>query len=293
MDIGQLVGVPSEESVARRVRKGNDRDQRDLFATPRPQHLPPVRVGAASEAPSGMSGERNENSVLFTVADLKRGALTKSSTMPPPAMTPAAEPLPSSPPPAARRDEEGMFDLLAMCRDGGQVKARTAPLFEVESPFGPPAKSASQADGLSMSILPEQEGKKKLGIIIGVAAAAVVFLGVGMAVALRGNEPEVKASAAVAAPPPVSTTVAIPIAQPSADPVAASSATTAKDDKPVAAKAGGKKGGGKATATSGAKSGGKLTLTSTGAPPAPKAKKGGGDPCGCHGNLQCAMRCGM
>jgi hypothetical protein len=293
MDIGHLVGVPSEESVARRVRKGADRDQRDLFATPRPQ-LPPVRVGAASDAPSGMSGERNENSVLFTVADLQRGALTKSSTMPPPAMTPAAAPLPSSPPSSARRDDEGVFDLLAMCRDGGQVKARTAPLYEVESPFGPPVKSGSQADGLSMSIRPsENDGKKKLGVIIGVAAAAVVFLGVGMAVAFRGSEPEVKPSAAVAAPPPVATTVAIPIAQPAVDPVAASSAAPSNEKVATATK-GGKKGGGKATASaSGGAKTGKLTLTSTSAPAAPKVKKGASDPCGCHGNLQCAMRCGM
>ncbi len=300
---------PAEESRAAR-RKPDERDQRDMFATPRPSESPPRPSEvppSASMIPRGLCGERHENSVLFNVADLKQ-AIARSSE-PPKA--------PSVAPAAMTADDAGEIDLLAMCRNGGTVKPPGAPLFEPD-----PVRET----GFSMSIPPFAPHRQR-ALFAGAAAAAlafVAFVGVGIGFAMKtGSVEDAKATASLTAPrsnaePRLTPTT--PAVQESASAAASKGSEDAakpKAEEPTKAKtpqgssvasSGGSSGGSKTkaratagknativqssgvqgSATSKAKSApdNKVSL-----PPAPKVKKSGSDPCGCRGNLQCAMKC--
>lgn len=283
-------GVTPPVSSRAARRKDDVRARKDMFATPKPE----AHHGSVVEsAQRGLSGERNEHSVLFTVADLKAADARrrdKESLLPPPmAAAPGAGLAMSGP------SSDGAIDLLAMCSQGGQVKTRGEPLLTVDT----------APSGFSISVRPPPDPRRKMAYAGAAAAGAALFLALGIGLAVRGG-PEAKPEpmAAAAAPPPVAAPQA-PIATPDkpADKVA-TTAPASEEAKPPTVSASGA-GKGKARAQTAAKSSPAMTKVGASAPrggavssppPAPPkaaAKKGGADPCGCKGNLQCAMKCGL
>lgn len=180
-------------------------------------------------------------------------------------------------------DDDGIIDFRAL--------ASTPPprgAFAMPSPFAsdpPPAFSldASDADGERAPT----RGSKAKTIAIVVASAAFLALGcVGVGFAFRGAKAAPARAAAVVAPPAAAPVAAPPAPAAEPAPVAAAPASSAAVDPPTAEAASTKKGkNGKARA-GGARS--------TKAPAAPVTKAPvtkASDPCNCHGDFQCNIRC--
>jgi predicted Zn finger-like uncharacterized protein len=297
--------------TAQRVRRGGAREHRDLFAerrssvppSARPQvqradasdSLPPVTVQAAPSRPSAppgaSTGERSEHSLLFSVEQLKRAATMR----PPPAIAPSAfvngrHVQDSSP-------DAGIIDLKPMLSQGGAMKSRTEPLYT-------PVGEMSPVGGFAMSVPPPRS--TPLAVLAGIGVAAVIVLGVALGFALHSSPSD--ESADVSAPLPRMTLAAMPPA-PETSLSSLVNDASKKDPAPAQEAVSPMKASQGATAKSGAKGAAKwrwtpparstFTAKKNSAPPAPPAakasggKKGGSDPCGCGGNLQCAMKCGL
>lgn len=287
------VTPPTSSRAARR--SDDARARKDMFATPRPE----AHHGSVVEsAQRGLfSGERNEHSVLFTVADLKAAdsrRRDKESLLPPPmsaGVAPTAGLAMSGP------SSDGAIDLLAMCSQGGQVKTRGEPLLVADA----------APSGFSISVRPPPDPRRKMAYAGVAAAGAALFLALGIGLAVRSGPEQKPEPMAAAAPPPVVAPQA-PIATPDKPADKAQTATPASEEAkppPVSAAGAGK---GKARAQTAAKSGpvtakggsvgggaprGGAVSSPPPSPPKAAAKKGGADPCGCKGNLQCAMKCGL
>ncbi|MDB5216118.1 MAG: hypothetical protein JWO86_4045 [Myxococcaceae bacterium] len=285
----------NEEKRAAVVKRGADRDHRDLFAS-RPADLGSVKQ--TLRPPPGVDfggvAARNETSVLFTVDSLKGAARVK---------TPAPELAPLSSAFIAQ-DDEGVIDLKALASQPPRAAVRSvAPLFsepppaafaaDVDGPFS----SAGAGEGISMP------GGFKLGkrAMAGIAAAAValVLCSVGLAAAFKGEEPVAHTAAnAIMAPVTPPAPVVVAPAAPVIAPVAASNASSSSDEdtkSSTVSKGKGKKGKGGAKASfSGTKvqSSGVASKKSSSSDalvskPAPKAA----DKCGCKGDFNCILRC--
>jgi predicted Zn finger-like uncharacterized protein len=309
--------ITDERASARRILTGQARERRDLFASRAPSDhgrqtpTPSVPPSSPSMFPGGAgTAARGEHSLLFSVEELK-----KAATMRPPPPAPTAVFVNGQ---RMSEDEGGVIDLAPMLSAGGTVKSRTEPLYT-------PATEMS-AMGFALSVAPQK--KTPIAVFGAAAAAAVLFLAVGLGVALHGGNKDDQAAASAA----TANINAVAAAQPLAE--SPSSATLSPDTKlalgstntasppssdkaeavsPVKAqtvsnRGGGKVGGGKATSwkmpasTQKVQSGGtgRFTAKASAPPVPPKAKssggggkKGGADPCGCGGNLQCAMKCGI
>ncbi|MDF2695630.1 MAG: hypothetical protein K0S65_4013 [Labilithrix sp.] len=250
------------------VRKGSEREKRDLFAEREPDHgsikqtlLPPPSFGF-----NGGVGARNENSVLFRVDQL--GATGRLKT-PEPARAPARDASPLG------ADDEGIIDLKALSSaPPRKLGLPVAPLFSE-----PPAVSLDVGESSQRQAA---KPASKMRLIGGIAAAAAFLLvaGFGLSLAFQSEEP-VKHTAAVVAP----TTEAPP---PTPAPVAAVETKDAKDTAETkdAPETKGKKGK-KGKAAKAAKS---ATITSKTPPPASKPVKAA-DPCGCKGDFNCILAC--
>ena len=196
----------------------------------------------------------------------------------------------------AHDDLDGIIDLRAL-------KSTPPPrgAFPMASPFGsepPPAAFARDAgdDSGVAGVVPATASRAKT---IGIAAGAAAFLilgAVGVGFAFRGEKPVKIASASVAqaAPPPVVVAPSAPVADPApaAQPVASSTDDTSADATTATAKktkgAKGAKGAGGASKTR-ASSG---FAASASSPVASKpAVTKAADPCHCHGDFQCNIRC--
>jgi predicted Zn finger-like uncharacterized protein len=310
-ETGQFHAPPVPQPVtAQRVRRGGDREHRDMFAqrrssAPPPSSraavqradasdsLPPVTVQAAPSRPSAppgaTTGERNEHSLLFSVEELKRAA-----TMRPPAAAAPSAFVNSRRP--SQSDDAGVIDLKPMLAQGGAMKSRTEPLYT-------PVGEMAPVGGFAMSVPPPRS--TPLAVLAGIGVAVVIILGVSLGFALRSSPDEAAADVsaplpkmALAAMPPTPETSLSSIVNDSSQ----KESTPTKDaispmkmaSAPASAK--GAKGGAKYRWTPPARS--TFTAKKNSAPPAPPAaksggKKGGSDPCGCGGNLQCAMKCGL
>lgn len=283
----------SEAKHAAVVKRGADRDHRDLFAS-RPADLGSVKQTLRPPPPGEPSGvaARNETSVLFTVDALRGAARVK---------TPEPEPAPLSTSFIAS-DDEGVIDLKALASSPPRVGARSvAPLFSEP----PPAAFAADVNGSGVSDLVAAPGGFKLGkrAFAGIAAAAValVLCSVGLAAAFKGEEPvaRVNATTAMVAPVTPPAPVVIAPAAPVIAPVTASDApATSSDDDAASVSGKGKKGkkgkGGKASAA-GAKvqsSGvGSSKKASSSEPVVPKHTPKAADKCGCKGDFNCILAC--
>ncbi len=250
------------------VKRGGARVNRDYVAEARPQEAstpaPAPAVERERERPiltpsSSATAQRNETSVLFTLAGLTR------------------KPLVSKPPEVTANS--GLIDLNGMrvvpgaARPGSMIQ----PVFGSAPPLGAVTMEVDQAPA------PGPTHRRKLFAGIGAATLfAIIAIGFGMS----GSETKPAAAAAAVtapvvvpppAPPPVEAVAAVAVAD--AAPAATTAASSARSGK--AGK--GKKGGWTVKAANPAKA----TKTTRAAP----AKRGGGDACGCNGELMCLMRC--
>jgi predicted Zn finger-like uncharacterized protein len=286
--IAEPEAAPESETAARVVRRGAEREKRDLFAS-RPydgdgaalfgQTLrpPPPAEDVAPPAPAGTVASRNENSVLFTLAGLSGAARLKT---PEPQRTPMSQP-------ANVEQDDGIIDLKALSSLPPRPGALPVmPLFSEP----PPAAFARDAGGASSGypVAAHKPAPAKLIATVAAAIAAVVIAGVGLAYVFRGEKP-VPVAAAMAVPPPPPAIVAppAPAPEPTAVATAESKSTSTDDDtaSSTTAKGGKHHKGGKA---------GKHTKwkAHSAAPSAPKASHvKAADPCGCKGDFNCVIAC--
>jgi predicted Zn finger-like uncharacterized protein len=274
---------PSESKRAAIVKRGAEREHRDLFAS-RPLDIGSVKQTLRPPPPddSPMSGvaARNEASVLFTVDALRGNARLK---------TPDPEPSPISG--FMVDDDEGIIDLNALASSPPKVGSRNiAPLFS-EPP--PAAFTADVSDtGMGQAIAMPGGFRLSKRAIAGIAAAAValVLCAIGLSAAFKGEEPVAHSAATMIVPPPVVAAPTPPPAAPTPEPVAAASS----DDEPKTPGARRNKSGGKRS--SGPKASFAPTkVQSSGVPvngtgvakTVPKAS----DKCGCKGDFNCILRC--
>jgi predicted Zn finger-like uncharacterized protein len=255
----------SSEKRAAVVKRGADREKRDLFATRPTDHgsikqtlLPP---------PSGVAA-RNENSVLFTVDAVRSSE--KVSTMHEPA--PASSRL-------AQDDDEGVIDLMALSSRPPPPRGAVAPLFGgpvSEPPTGFVRELAASSSGVTPL---SKIGAYKTLIVA--AAAAVLFLVVGtIGVSAIFSEGDGTTRALVWQHIPSPKLANAPPPAVSSEP----EETSSTPDKH------GKKG--KARGPRGASAAATKTVITSktpyvAPPPPPKAA----DTCGCHGDFNCILRC--
>jgi predicted Zn finger-like uncharacterized protein len=235
-------------------------------------------AAASAQDSSSMTGERNENSVLFSLA-----ALTKNSG-------PADVP----PPPTGTKDDSGLIDLKALAMKTQSTrpvapKVAEADLFSAPLGFTPPPLGAPVGAFAGPSG-PEAEPKSKLPLFI------VGSLGV-LALLIGGVMIGVKIAGSPAPAPVVSVAPVVPTA--TAEPTATASATaeasataapsaTAKP-KPQYHAMPGTPGVPKPSPTGGPAPGPGTggSATPTPAPP----KKASGCEANCAGDLMCLMKC--
>ena len=191
-------------------------------------------------------------------------------------------------------DDDGIIDLRAL-------KSTPPPrgAFPMASPFGsepPPAAFARDAgeDGGVADALPARSSNAKT---IGIAAGAALFLilgAVGVGFAFRGEKPAKisSASATPVAPPPVVVAPPAPVADPAPAPAAQAAASTpdgpSSTDAASAKKTKGGKGRGAAAKS---KTSAGLSSSVSSAPASKPAVTKAADPCHCHGDFQCNIRC--
>jgi len=286
----------NEEKRAAVVKRGAERDHRDLFAS-RPADLGSVKQ--TLRPPPGMDlggvAARNESSVLFTVDSLRGAARVK---------TPEPEPAPLSSAAFIGGDDEGVIDLKALSSAPPRTAARpVAPLFSEP----PPGAFSADVDGTGSSPGIAMPGGFKLGkrAFAGIAAAAValVLCSVGLAAAFKGEEPVARSAAnAITAPvtPPAPVVTAAPSSAPVIAPVTASNTSSSDDDSkaPATSKGKGKRGKGAKASFAGGKS---QSVQSSGVASSKKSSSSealvskaapkAADKCGCHGDFNCILRC--
>lgn len=267
-----------EDRRAAIVKRGSEREKRDLFAQRE------VELGGVKSVPPPSfgftAGARNEDSVLFRVDELSTTARTRTM-VPPPATA-------SSPAPATQRipspqesanslsnSDEGVIDLRALSNAPPALRPVALPV----------APLFSEPPPVTMEVHGRQGGAtNKLALFGGIAAAAMMLLGIGagVAYAFKGVEPVRPEAAASAAPPPVETAPAPKAPEPAPAATTAAQSDDAKDATDAKETKGkrGKKGRGR----------GKGVITNKTPPPAPRTVKAA-DPCGCHGDFQCVLAC--
>jgi predicted Zn finger-like uncharacterized protein len=282
----------NESKRAAVVKRGGDRDHRDLFASV-PADLGSVGPTLRPPPPDSMLGNgvasRNETSVLFTV-DALRGAARINTPA-------AAEPAPLSSGFVSSSDDEGIIDLNALASIPPKVGSRSvAPLFS-EPPPGAFAADVFDSEPAALATV----GGLKLGkrAFAGIAAAAValVLCSIGIAAAFKGEDPVARSAANTFVAPVVTSAPAA--ADPGAPVVVAppTVASTSDDDAKTSAASGKKKGRGGKRAISGGgganasfskvQSSGVSSPAASKPAPIPKAA----DKCGCKGDFNCILRC--
>ncbi|HEX9297333.1 MAG TPA: zinc-ribbon domain-containing protein [Polyangiaceae bacterium] len=258
----------------------------------------PLGVGSSAASTqssgTGLTGARDEHSVLFSLSTLtgaaKAGPSTSSST---PSSTSSSSSSPvfstassasssslsssssSSSSTMAKNDDSGLIDLNALAK-AQQAKAAAEsmpPPVAAPTPFLFPA-----ALGNVETYQPEVQKKKSMRLLIGGGAAAFVLI-IAIALFAGGSKeaPLPAAAPSATAPEPEVTAAA------TAEPAPVDSAAAAASAKAAKKAAGGSRPAAKAPAGGGAKP----EAPAAPAPP-PKPKS----PCGCGpSDLQCQIRC--
>jgi predicted Zn finger-like uncharacterized protein len=277
---------------------------RDLFGTTddvqTSASASPAAAGLAPAADDGkgLTGQRNESSVLFSLA-----VLTKSENQPA-----AAQPSGSK-----TKEDSGLIDLKALAAKAESMRpaapvaeAFSAPLGAAPLPLGPPLGAVTPSGD-------EVQPKSKLPLILGGAIGAVVLIVMSVVVTVKlvgGGAAAAAASAATSAPSAVastdttaSATASAPVASAAPTASAAPSTALASKSKPGAGGyvahgqnqgklpgTGGTAGTAGAGGTAGtAGTGGAAGTGGTGGTPHPH----GNDACSasCNGDLMCLMQC--
>lgn len=265
---------PSHRAAARREtsRRGPDLFGGGMAAEEVATSAPAFNGRAPS--PMASSGQREENSMLFSLS-----ALTAKA--PPTGMGSSASSKTS-----ASGDDSGLIDLKALADGAGSsAPSNFVPDHAGLFPLGAPQIAAPVVTAPAVvSLPPPPASKAPIFIGVGIAVAALAI--VGAFFAMKGSDPppvvatEPTVTAAPTAPPVVEP-------PPTATAVAAAPTASASAAVATAGKAPVKSGGGKAPATGGAVKTGGATPPTTAATPPPKKSS-----CGCAaGDLLCAMKC--
>ncbi len=265
---------PKRAAVAKREARA-----RDLFATNAGEELhtsaPVAPQAMAPAGDAGLTGQRNENSVLFSLA-----VLTKDSDARPPTV-----------PPTANKEDSGLIDLKALAQKAESMRPMAMGDGDVfHAPLGLMAPLGAPVGALSRSGS-EGPAKSKLPLMIGGGAGVLVLLVLGIVIGVRIGG---------AGPAPVPTVAAVTATTPTVEPSATAAAPTTTESAAstapsasVAATSPKKPGPGawhptgSPTPTKPPSGSGGATPTPT---PTPTPKKSGGD-CGCNGDLMCLMKC--
>ena len=272
---------PAAEPVHRpAARRDVGRRGPDLFgggmATEEVATSAPAFNGRAP-SPMASSGQREENSMLFSLSALTAKAAPSASSS-----------SSSSSKSGGTKEDSGLIDLKALADSGGSsAQSNLVPDHAGLFPLGAPQLAAPvmTAPAPVVSLPPPPASKTPIFIGVGIAVAALAI--VGAFFAMKGGTPPpvvaTESSAPVAAPTPP------PVVEPPPTATVAAAAPTATASAAVASKTP-VKGGGKATTPAtggGAKAGGAATPPATAATPPPKKSS-----CGCAaGDLLCAMKC--
>jgi hypothetical protein len=269
---------PKRAAVAKREARA-----RDLFATNAGEELhtsaPATPHAMAPAGDTALTGQRNENSVLFSLA-----VLTKDT-----------EARPSTVPPTANKEDSGLIDLKALAQKAESMRPMAMGDGDVfNAPLGltPPLGAPVGALGASPS---DAQPKSKLPLMIGGGAGVLVLLVLGIVIGVK-----IGGSGPAPLPTPVAVTATAPPVEPSATaaPAPTDSAETAPSSS-VAAATPKKPGpgawhpGGATTpkATGGSSGGGSSGGTAPTAAPTATKKAPAADKCGCNGDLMCLMKC--
>jgi len=274
---------PRRAAVQRREARG-----RDLFATNAGEEgmqtsAPLVSSGMPAPAgDGGLTGQRNENSVLFSLAVLTKDADDR--------------PAPQENRTTAGKEDSGLIDLKALAMRAESMNSGSAQADVFSAPIGLAPTPLGAPLGALGSIAPEAQPKSKLPLFIGAGGGVVVLLVLGVVLGMKlGSSAAPPAMSAL----PVASAAPTAAVDPSAAASAAASADTSASAAPSASvasaktgKGGGGGGGYHPAPKGGGGSGGAAPGPAPGpAPaPAPAPKKGGGD-CGCNGDLMCLMKC--
>jgi predicted Zn finger-like uncharacterized protein len=285
-----MAAEPRRATVMKREARG----ARDLFGggvggeevqTSAPAVPQMMASAGMDDAASKMTGQRNENSVLFSLA-----VLTKDAEARPEEVAPKST--------GKNSDDSGLIDLKALAAKAESMRpaagADNAAAFA--SPLGLGSPPLGAPLGVLGSPLGEAPPKSKLPLYIGGGAGVVLLLVLGIVIGVKvagGNAAAPEASAMASTAPAVTASAtaepsATASAAPEASASAAPSASVAAKPKPVYhAPAGGgapKPTGGGSAATS-------TTGAATAAAPAGPTKVKPGSDCGCNGDLMCLMKC--
>jgi predicted Zn finger-like uncharacterized protein len=238
---------------------------------------------SAGGVDANLTGQRNENSVLFSLAALTKEGGDRAAE--------DAAPRPSS----KNNEDSGLIDLKALAAKAESMRpAAMADASAFASPLGLAAPPLGAPMGILGSPLGEAPQKSKLPLYIGGGAGVFLLLVLGIVIGVKvagpaATGPEAATTiASPAAPLPSAavepTATASATAAPEASASAAPSASAAKPKAPAAAQV--YHAPVAAKPAGGAPAGAAATPAATPPPP----KKAGSD-CGCNGDLMCLMKC--
>lgn len=260
------MGAGSEKRAAV-IRKGAEREKRDLFAT-RPPDLGSIKQTVLP--PPGGVGARNENSVLFTVADVRPSKKVNDMG--------SHE---SAPPPSSlASDDDGIIDLMALSSRPPPPRPAVGPLFAPpvsEPPSGFAREIAASSSGFA-AVTKSKLGAHKAVVFAALGAVAFLVLTiVGVSAVFSEGDTARRALAWNHLPAPKVAAAAPAETSDDSEPDEKSDRVEKKRGKGKKGKA--RRGG--AAAASKASFSPKKTYS------APKAK----DTCGCKGDFNCILRC--
>ena len=272
---GPPMSIPPPAEFTKRaavLRRGNDREVRDMFApeppasiAPKETLLPPPSAGPPPSFGMTGVGARNETSVLFRVDQLSPHATR----------TVRSAPAPAPPPPPAgfwnghNVHDEGVIDLQALSSAAPRAIGAGMPVAPL---FSEPPPVTLEVSGRPP---PPAPSRMQLAVAALAGMALLAIVGTGIAFAFRGEQPK-PVVAAVAAPPPAPPPPPAVTVAPAPAPV--DSAATSDDPRETRGKklAKGRKGKG--------------VITNRSAPPAAKSVPKA-NPCGCNGDFNCILAC--
>ncbi len=274
---------PRRAAVTKREARGRDlfgsRVAEEEVQTSAPA-VPRMMAGPVDDSASKATGERNENSVLFSLAVLTKDADDRSSQE-------------DAPKAGGRTTEDsGLIDLKALA---AKAESRRPPAFADMGAFASPLGFAAPATGSVLGgPLGDAPPKSKLPLLIGGGAGVALLLVLGIVIGVKLGGASGAAAAASATPAATATVEPTPTVTATA--TAEPSATAAPTASAVAVKPKSYGGGGTyhPPAGGGAKPAGGAATAATGGgatpPPPPPPKKATSD-CGCNGDLMCLMKC--
>jgi predicted Zn finger-like uncharacterized protein len=237
--------------------------------------MPQGSLALGDEAANKLTGERNENSVLFSLA-----MLTKNADERAPAKAATST--------TATSEDSGLIDLKALA---AKAESARPPAMGDASMFSPPLGSGgvvSAPFGAVGSSLGEAPQKSRLPVLIVIGAAVIALVVLAVFIGVRIGTSNSAASAV-----PAATATAIPSS--SASPETAASASAAAEASAAAASAAPKPKpavGGTYHAPAQSTPVKPASTSAPGATPtaAPAVAPKKSD-CGCNGDLMCLMKC--